>query len=134
MTEVPNATDMQIGRNLRRIRRDRNLSQKKLAEAVGITFQQIQKYELGANRIGGSRMAQICLALAITPMDLFHGVSFDHTKALPAQPLLSGEERDFIAAARRVEPTARSRTLKSMTGFFGLVADVTVRAPAEAVQ
>jgi transcriptional regulator with XRE-family HTH domain len=49
------------------------MSQEGLGDAVGITFQQVQKYEKGANRIGSSRMVQIANALNTTPAFFFEG-------------------------------------------------------------
>jgi transcriptional regulator with XRE-family HTH domain len=55
--------DRALGLKVRLRRRELGLSQSALAEAVGITFQQIQKYETGANRISFSRLVEICDAL-----------------------------------------------------------------------
>jgi transcriptional regulator with XRE-family HTH domain len=68
------AVDKIIGRNLRAFRLQKNMSQEQIAAAVKLTFQQVQKYEKGANRIGGSRMAQFCQLLSVTPNDFFRGV------------------------------------------------------------
>ncbi|WP_375461128.1 helix-turn-helix domain-containing protein [uncultured Enterovirga sp.] len=46
------------------------LSQTKLADAIGVTFQQVQKYENGINRVSGSRLAKIAVALGCRPSDL----------------------------------------------------------------
>jgi transcriptional regulator with XRE-family HTH domain len=68
------AVDKIIGRNLRAFRLQKNISQEQLASAVKLTFQQVQKYEKGSNRISGSRMAQFCQVLNVTPNDFFRGV------------------------------------------------------------
>jgi transcriptional regulator with XRE-family HTH domain len=52
-----------------------------LAAAVKLTFQQVQKYEKGTNRISGSRMAQFCQLLNVAPNDFFKGVAGIHQKA-----------------------------------------------------
>jgi transcriptional regulator with XRE-family HTH domain len=65
--------DVTIGLNVRRIRILRGVSQKALGVALGITFQQVQKYEKGHNRISGSAMTGICQALNCSIMDLFAG-------------------------------------------------------------
>ena len=57
--------DAVVGENIRVARLAAGLSQTALAEACGITFQQIQKYEKGANRVGGSRLMQIAEALNV---------------------------------------------------------------------
>ena len=55
--------DVALGARIRRFRKARRISQEQLADAVGVTFQQIQKYERGANRVSFSRLAQIAAAL-----------------------------------------------------------------------
>jgi transcriptional regulator with XRE-family HTH domain len=68
------AVDEIIGRNLRAFRLQKNMSQEQIAAAVKLTFQQVQKYEKGTNRISGSRMAQFCQVLNVTPNDFFKGL------------------------------------------------------------
>ena len=57
-TKGPNAIDAHVGSRLRMRRIDVGMSQEKLADAFGLTFQQVQKYEKGANRMGSSRLQQ----------------------------------------------------------------------------
>ncbi|MDR1983131.1 MAG: helix-turn-helix domain-containing protein [Holosporaceae bacterium] len=61
----PNDIDKLIGQNLRYARRHRNVTQEKLAEELGITFQQVQKYEKGENKIFTSRLFKISQILNI---------------------------------------------------------------------
>ena len=56
-------TDAHVGRKIRELRRRRGLSQQIVANAVGISFQQLQKYETGSNRINASRLFLVALAL-----------------------------------------------------------------------
>ena len=70
----PHAIDVAVGANVKRIRNDQGISQEKLAEALGITFQQIQKYEKGTNRISASKLVMIAAALNSTVFDLFKGI------------------------------------------------------------
>lgn len=65
--------DVEVGARVRDRRRALGLSQTALAEAVGVTFQQIQKYERGANRMGASRLQQIGDALKVPPAFFFDG-------------------------------------------------------------
>lgn len=67
----PKPEDAAIGARVRARRIEQGMSQEKLGEALGITFQQIQKYEKGTNRIGGSRMIAIARALGCSAADLF---------------------------------------------------------------
>ncbi|WP_296713569.1 helix-turn-helix transcriptional regulator [Rhodoblastus sp.] len=70
MTKVPNPIDRHVGARVRMRRMLIGMSQEKLGEALGLTFQQIQKYEKGANRISASRLQQISDALS-TPLAYF---------------------------------------------------------------
>jgi transcriptional regulator with XRE-family HTH domain len=63
--------DKQIGMRLRQIRILRDLSQSQLGAELGVTFQQVQKYESGTNAIASSRMPALCKALGITPDELY---------------------------------------------------------------
>ncbi|MGH1403001.1 MAG: helix-turn-helix domain-containing protein [Alphaproteobacteria bacterium] len=65
---------MVIGNNLRVIRETRNYSQADLAKSVGITFQQIQKYEKGINRISASKLLEISNALKTDIKDFYRGL------------------------------------------------------------
>jgi transcriptional regulator with XRE-family HTH domain len=60
------AIDKIIGNNIRINRIERGLTQGKLAQSIGVTFQQVQKYEKGTNRVGGSRLVQIAEALNVS--------------------------------------------------------------------
>ncbi|MFN3523093.1 MAG: helix-turn-helix domain-containing protein [Phenylobacterium sp.] len=66
--------DVALGARIRRFRKARSMSQERLAEAVGVTFQQIQKYERGANRVSFSRLALIADALGTPLAELIAGI------------------------------------------------------------
>jgi len=66
----PNPIDVHVGSRIRLRRTMIGLSQEKLGDALGITFQQIQKYEKGANRVGASRLQEISRVLK-TPISFF---------------------------------------------------------------
>ena len=68
---VPDPVDVHVGGRVRLRRTLLGLSQEKLGEAVGLTFQQIQKYERGANRIGASRMYDLSQVLDV-PVSFFY--------------------------------------------------------------
>lgn len=67
----PHPIDMAVGARIRLTRKARGVSQQALAEAVGLTFQQIQKYERGANRVSASKLAEIAAALQVSVSELF---------------------------------------------------------------
>jgi len=67
------AVDIHVGQKIRGRRIFLQMSQTDLADALGITFQQIQKYEKGLNRVGASRLQQISDALGVSPFYFFEG-------------------------------------------------------------
>jgi transcriptional regulator with XRE-family HTH domain len=72
-TKGTTAVDTVVGHNIRICRLQRRLSQTELGERIGVTFQQVQKYENGTNRVSSSRMAQIAAALEVPLTALFEG-------------------------------------------------------------
>jgi transcriptional regulator with XRE-family HTH domain len=73
MSKRPLPVDTLVGRNIRICRLQRGLTQTTLGHHLGVTFQQIQKYENGANRVGASRLSQISGALGVPLATLFDG-------------------------------------------------------------
>src|SRR6478672_7280851 len=63
--KAPNPIDKHVGSRVRMRRMMLGMSQEKLGDALGLTFQQVQKYEKGTNRIGASRLQQISLILQV---------------------------------------------------------------------
>jgi transcriptional regulator with XRE-family HTH domain len=78
--KAPNPTDRHVGARVRMRRMMLSMSQEKLGDALGLTFQQVQKYEKGANRIGASRLQQIAHILQV-PVSFF----FDGAPNVPGQ-------------------------------------------------
>lgn len=91
---MANAIDLHVGKRLRRRRRLLGLSQQKFAESIGIRFQQIQKYECGANRVVASRLYELAVALNVPVNYFFEGIATvaQSTTTSPAN------DRDLIAA------------------------------------
>jgi len=73
MKKIPDPIDSHVGARLRMRRMLVGMSQEKLGAALGVTFQQVQKYEKGANRIGASRLQQIARILQAPPAFFFDG-------------------------------------------------------------
>jgi transcriptional regulator with XRE-family HTH domain len=69
----PNPIDKHVGSRVRMRRMMVSMSQEKLGDRLGITFQQIQKYEKGTNRIGASRLQQIAIVLSVPVSFFFEG-------------------------------------------------------------
>lgn len=73
MTKTPNPIDQHVGNRVRMRRTMLGFSQEKLGGALGLTFQQVQKYEKGTNRIGASRLQAISKILDVPPSFFFDG-------------------------------------------------------------
>jgi len=71
--KTPDPIDRHVGSRVRMQRILMKMSQEKLGEALGLTFQQVQKYEKGVNRIGASRLQQISKTLNVPPSFFFDG-------------------------------------------------------------
>jgi transcriptional regulator with XRE-family HTH domain len=71
----PSAVDIEVGRRIRMQRRVLGMSQSALAERVSVTFQQVQKYEKGSNRVGASRLQGIADCLNVPVSFFFEGMS-----------------------------------------------------------
>jgi transcriptional regulator with XRE-family HTH domain len=118
MKKIPNPIDSHVGARLRARRTLIGMSQEKLGAALDITFQQIQKYEKGANRIGASRLQEIARILQVPPAFFFEG-------APSAEPPAAG----FTESAGEpyaVEPQATSDGVR-LARDFALIRDPKVR-------
>ena len=75
--KAPNVIDVHIGQKIRARRMVLAMRQSALGNALGLTFQEVQKYEKGTNRVGGSRMQQISNALGVEPAYFFEARASD---------------------------------------------------------
>ncbi len=75
--KTPNPVDVHVGARVRMRRMLIGMSQEKLGESLGLTFQQVQKYEKGSNRIGASRLYQIGAVLGVPIEFFFEGLERD---------------------------------------------------------
>ncbi len=78
--------DMEIGRKIRALRLERGLSQSGLAEGIGLTFQQVQKYEKGTNRVSAGRLQRIAELLHV-PITYFYGAGDRKKQAVQSTSL-----------------------------------------------
>ena len=74
-TRLPNPVDLHVGARIRLRRRMQGVSQEKLADALRLTFQQVQKYERGANRVSASKLYEIASALHAPVSYFFDGLA-----------------------------------------------------------
>jgi len=84
LPKKPSSIDLAVGRNVRIWRMARGMSQAQLASRLGVTFQQLQKYEVGANRIGTGRLVKVAGVLGIPIATLFEGADTDPSRSLLA--------------------------------------------------
>jgi transcriptional regulator with XRE-family HTH domain len=84
--KTPNPVDIYVGSRVRMRRNMLGMSQETLAGALKLTFQQVQKYEKGTNRVGASRLQQIASALQVPPSFFFEGVSTTGGKSPTGAP------------------------------------------------
>lgn len=75
--EGPDPVDVQVGKAMAAVRRRRRLSQKRLAADLGVSFQQVQKYESGRNRISASVLWRAAAALGVPVGSFFDGMYWD---------------------------------------------------------
>jgi transcriptional regulator with XRE-family HTH domain len=123
--DKPNPTDVHVGARLRLRRTLLGMSQEKLGEAIGLTFQQVQKYERGANRVGASRLYELSRILDV-PVSYFfedmdvsgaeswsNGAGEHRTEADPekSNPMLKRETLELVRAYYRIPETQIRRRL-----------------------
>jgi transcriptional regulator with XRE-family HTH domain len=114
---MANDIDLYVGKRLRRRRRLLGLTQQQLAESVGIRFQQIQKYECGANRISASRLFELSEALHVPVQYFYDGLAAHELQQREANSdlnpdVLSQKETiDLIRAYYRLGEGPRRRLL-----------------------
>ncbi len=101
------------------------MSQEKLGEAIGLTFQQVQKYERGANRIGSSRLYELSRVLDV-PVSFF----FDDAPMPDTEPASSAAALGFAEAAADAQfepdPMAKRETLELVRAYYR-IGDASVR-------
>jgi transcriptional regulator with XRE-family HTH domain len=103
--------DIHVGAKLRLRRTGVKLSQEKLAEALGITFQQVQKYENGSNRVGASRLFQVARILNVPVSYFFEG--FTLPVADPTVRLMAAESQNDLTPYPQQPETGKAAPTSS---------------------
>ena len=117
-TKAPNPVDKYVGSRVRMRRIMLGMSQEKLGEALGLTFQQVQKYEKGTNRVGASRIQQIAEILQVPVSFLFEGGPSGATSANgPIDGPSPSYVSDFLATSEGL----------ALTRAFTRIADAKLR-------
>lgn len=115
----PDPVDIHVGARVRLRRTLLGMSQDKLGKALGLTFQQVQKYERGANRIGSSRLFQLSKILDVPVSFFFDEMTTDTTKK--ADGMAEGNKQVF-----EVDKLSRRETLELVRAYYKIT-DPSVR-------
>jgi transcriptional regulator with XRE-family HTH domain len=102
--EGPHPVDRHVGLHIRMRRKALGMSQEKLAEALGLTFQQVQKYERGANRVSASKLWEIARALGVNVSYFYEGLEDEADDTPPG--FLGQNAQDFLLTAEGMELAA----------------------------
>lgn len=109
LSEESKVIDRHVGMRLRLLRLNHKMSQTELGDKVGVTFQQIQKYERGANRIGASRLWSLCEIFSAEPNFFFDGLSEEQVQPNPlaqdnwSEKLLSKQNHRLMMSFDNIE-------------------------------
>lgn len=112
---MPHPVDVHVGKRIRHRRWLVGITQQQLAEAVGIKFQQIQKYETGANRVSASRLWDIADALDVDVSFFFEGLESENVaqedtgESMPADLLADKEALDLVRSYYAIPENQRRR-------------------------
>ncbi|MCR9218995.1 MAG: helix-turn-helix domain-containing protein [Alphaproteobacteria bacterium] len=121
MSSGKHPVDVAVGARVRELRIRAGMSQTKLGEALGVSFQQIQKYENGANRMGASRLVQVASALNVPLAQLFTGVDVESQSG--AEPALDTEAskvaRDWASIPNQTMRDSLRQVVRSMAEKTG---------------
>ncbi len=121
----PNPVDSHVGKRLRMLRKLKNISQEKLAQALGLTFQQVQKYERADNRIGASRLYQIAEVLGVTTSYFYEG--YGKSQRAPVYGLAEDAEQGD-------DVMQRSETLKLVNLYYQIKDEATRKQVLEMIK
>jgi transcriptional regulator with XRE-family HTH domain len=120
-----NEIDKFVGDRIRQYRAMMGISQQKLAESLGVTFQQLQKYERGENRIGAGRLLMVANTLGIPITLLLDQEAFDQRKGgvPPVEPEGPEASRDAYSIGRAFSQIADPEVRKSIAKLVRSLAD-----------
>jgi transcriptional regulator with XRE-family HTH domain len=103
-TQGPNPVDRHVGLRIRMRRKELGISQERLAEAIGLTFQQVQKYERAANRVSASKLWEMSRALSTTIGYFYEGLGDAIER--PGSNLPRESMQDFLLTPEGIELAA----------------------------
>ncbi len=106
ISSAPNPIDQHVGLRIRLRRKELGVSQEKLADAIGLTFQQVQKYERAANRVSASKLYEVALALDTSVAFFFEGLTSDDSIDRTALKGGRSAVQDFLMTPEGMELAA----------------------------
>ena len=115
-TGKPNPIDVHVGSRVRLRRTLLGMSQEKLGEAIGLTFQQVQKYERGANRIGASRLFDLSRVLDV-PVSFFFDDMPASVDFADDEPVSAAEDKPSTGGYEP-DPMAKRETLELVRAYY----------------
>lgn len=107
---MKHVVDVHVGQRIRHRRWTIGMTQQQLADSVGIKFQQIQKYETGANRVAASRLWEMAEALDVSPAYFFDGL-LENGDSEPAGDVLNDKEALQLMRSYYAMPQAQRRQI-----------------------
>ena len=125
----PHPVDRHVGLHIRMRRKALGISQEKLAESLGLTFQQVQKYERGANRVSASKLWEIARALKTNVAYFYEGLEEEAAHEPAARGFMGANAQEFLLTPEGLELAATFPKVRR-AGLRRKVLDL-VRAVAE---
>lgn len=118
---MPHPTDVYVGRRIREARVAKSMSQTDLGGQLGVSFQQVQKYEKGTNRIGSSRLLQTAVALNVPIEYFFDGINEISADDAPVNAKLS---RKAVATATKLHQIPNDAMRREIIRLIDVAAEV----------
>ncbi|MDJ0919578.1 MAG: helix-turn-helix transcriptional regulator [Henriciella sp.] len=118
--KLPSGIDRIVGQRLRWRRRELKLTQEQLGEKLGLTFQQVQKYEKGVNRISAGRLFEMAAELTVPITYFYEGVEdllqaeplmVNESDHPPTLPVIDGEAMELVTSFQKIHDPALRRSL-----------------------
>lgn len=120
LSQLANEVDHYVGLRIRERRQQRGVTQQELARALGISYQQVQKYENGTNRVSAGRLYILAQALDLTVSDFFEGFG-----TTVSQASLAVTSEDVVIAAKELNAVKDLRVRNSIRALVRILGNQT---------